>query len=335
MPELRKDPVLGRWVIICTERAKRPNDFGVRPASQPVEYCPFCVGNENQTPPEVLSVRSNGSAPNSPGWKVRVVPNKFPALQIEGDLDRRGEGLFDKMNGIGAHEVVIESTNHMAELSTQSVEEIAAVLGAFRARIVDLKGDPRFKYILVFKNHGESAGASLQHPHTQLIATPIIPKHVAEELKGARGHYEMKERCIYCDIIQQEIADGRRLVVADDQFVALEPFAPRFPYETWILPKKHNSAFEAITDEGLYHLASMLKETLGRINDALSRPHYNFVIHTAPCNDPFLLFYHWHIEIMPKLTNMAGFEWGSGFYINPTPPEDAAHYLRAIALPVA
>lgn len=330
MPELRKDPVVGRWVIICTERGKRPNDFSIVHTPIQVDYCPFCAGNEAQTPPEVLAVRNNGAPPNGPGWKLRVVPNKFPALQIEGDLDRRGEGLFDKMNGVGAHEVIIETTDHDAELSSLPVEDISAVLWAYRSRIIDLKGDPRFKYILVFKNYGEAAGATLQHSHTQLIATPIIPKRVAEELKGARGHYDMKERCIYCDMLTQETADTRRLVTSDEHFVTLEPFAPRFPYETWILPRKHNSAFEALNDEGLFALGRMLKETIARINLALDNPPYNFVIHTAPCNDPFLLYYHWHIEVMPKLTKVAGFEWGSGFYINPTPPEDAARYLRNV-----
>jgi UDPglucose--hexose-1-phosphate uridylyltransferase len=331
MPELRKDPVVGRWVIICTDRGKRPSDFEVQTTPRGHNHCPFCSGHEAQTPPEVLAVRQNGTGPNTPGWKVRVVPNKFPALQIEGDLDRRGEGLFDKMNGVGAHEVIIETTRHDAELSTLPLEDIVAVLGAYRDRIADLKGDPRFKYILVFKNWGEAAGATLQHPHTQLIATPIIPKRVSEELKGARGHFEQKERCIYCDILQQELNDGRRLVVTDDHYVALEPFAPRFPYETWILPRRHNSAFEALSDEGLGQLATTLKETLGRLNSVLGHPPYNFVIHTAPASDPFLLYYHWHIEIMPKLTKVAGFEWGSGFYINPTSPEDAARDLRQAA----
>jgi len=332
MPELRKDPVVGRWVIICTERGKRPTDFTIRHDPIEVNHCPFCTGNESHTPPEVYSVRHNGSEPNTPGWKIRVVPNKFPALQIEGELDRRGEGLFDKMNGIGAHEVVIETSDHQAELSSLPVEDLAQVLGAYRSRISDLRGDPRFKYILVFKNHGEAAGATLSHSHTQLIATPIIPKRVAEELKGARSHYEIKERCVYCDILQQESSDTRRLVASDDHFIAFEPFAPRFPYETWILPRKHNSSFESLPDEALHDVARILKETLTRINIALNYPPYNFVIHTAPCNDPFLLYYHWHIEVMPKLTKVAGFEWGSGFYINPTPPEDAARYLRNIRI---
>ena len=265
---------------------------------------------------------------------MRVVPNKFPALQIEGDLERRGEGLFDKMNGIGAHEVIIESTDHHAELSTLSVDDVALVLGTYRARMIDLKGDPRFKYILVFKNWGEAAGATLQHPHTQLIAMPIIPKWVSEELKGSRSHFEMKERCIYCDILQQETADGRRLITADEHYVAIVPFAPRFPFESWVLPRKHSSSFEALSDDGLWQLARMLKETLTRMNSALNNPPYNFIIHTAPCNDPWLLYYHWHIEIMPRLTKVAGFEWGSGFYINPTSPEDAARDLKN-AIPVA
>ncbi|HEX7879961.1 MAG TPA: galactose-1-phosphate uridylyltransferase [Candidatus Eisenbacteria bacterium] len=333
MPELRKDPVVGRWVIISTDRGRRPSDFHIQTTPRDSKNCPFCPGHESQTPPEVLAVRHNSSGPNAPGWKVRVVPNKFPALQIEGDLERRGEGLFDKMNGIGAHEVIIESTDHHAELSTLPVDDVAQVLGAYRDRVVDLKGDPRFKYILVFKNWGEAAGATLQHPHTQLIAMPIIPKWVSEELKGSRSHFEMKERCIYCDILQQETSDGRRMVTADEHHVAIVPFAPRFPFETWILPRKHSSSFESMNDDALWNLARMLKETLTRMNAALNHPPYNFIIHTAPCNDPWLLYYHWHIEIMPKLTKVAGFEWGSGFYINPTSPEDAARDLRN-AVPV-
>ncbi|MDZ4806249.1 MAG: galactose-1-phosphate uridylyltransferase [Candidatus Eisenbacteria bacterium] len=334
MPELRKDPVVGRWVIISTDRGRRPSDYTSQSTPRDANHCPFCPGHENQTPPEVLAVRHDGSAHNAPGWKVRVVPNKFPALQIEGDLERRGEGLFDKMNGIGAHEVIIESTDHHAELSTLSVDDMALVLGTYRARMIDLKGDPRFKYILVFKNWGEAAGATLQHPHTQLIAMPIIPKWVSEELKGSRSHFEMKERCIYCDILQQETADGRRLITADEHYVAIVPFAPRFPFESWVLPRKHSSSFEALSDDGLWQLARMLKETLTRMNMALNNPPYNFIIHTAPCNDPWLLYYHWHIEIMPRLTKVAGFEWGSGFYINPTSPEDAARDLKN-AIPAA
>jgi UDPglucose--hexose-1-phosphate uridylyltransferase len=334
MPELRKDPVVGRWVIIAGERSRRPNDFnGSRPELQNGgKPCPFCVGNEDKTPPEVLAYRPPGSPPNSTGWLIRVVPNKFPALQIEGGLERRGEGLYDRMNGIGAHEVIIETPDHTKEISELPAEQIENVLWAFRDRVVDLKNDSRFRYILIFKNHGEAAGASLEHGHTQLIATPIIPKVVTEELDGSLQHYRMKERCVFCDMIDQELRDGRRLVMENERFVTFEPFAPRFPFETWLLPKNHVSAFEDSQRSEFAALARALKDTLQRINRALNRPHYNFLIHSAPCRDSRLDYYHWHIEIMPKLTKVAGFEWGTGFYINPTAPEEAAQYLREIEL---
>ena len=331
MPELRKDPVVGRWVIIATERARRPSDWNGRNGAEGErEACPFCPGNERYTPSEVLAERPPGGTANGEGWATRVVPNKFPALQVEGGLDRRGEGIYDRMNGIGAHEVIIEGREHERELSELTIAEITRVLRAYRDRIVDLKNDLRFRYILIFKNHGEAAGATLEHGHTQLIATPIIPMVVQEELEGSLQHFRLKERCVYCDIIDQELRDGRRVVMQNAAFLAIEPFAPRFPFETWILPKRHRSAFEETGDAELPSLAAALKETLGRLRRALDRPHYNFLIHTAPCRDPHLDHYHWHLEIMPRLTKVAGFEWGTGFYINPTPPEEAAQYLRGI-----
>ena len=335
MPELRKDPVVGRWVIISTERSRRPTNFTPVTIERNSTYCPFCPGQEDKTPPEVYAHRPGGGGPNAAGWEVRVVPNKFPALQIEGALDRRGEGLYDKMNGVGAHEVVIEGPIHDQDLAEYPVEHIVEVLTAYRERMVDLHRDRRFRYVLIFKNHGAGAGATLEHTHTQLIATPIIPKMVQEELDGARRHYELKERCVFCDIIQQESAEtnGRRVVVSNDRFIAIEPFAPRFPFETWILPRRHDPSYlSASSDEDLTEFAGILKDTLQRLNRALDRPPYNFVIHTAPVSEADLDYYHWHLEIMPKLTRVAGFEIGSGFYINPTPPEDAAQYLREIAV---
>jgi UDPglucose--hexose-1-phosphate uridylyltransferase len=328
MPELRKDPITERWVIISSERGKRPSDWTMEPKPRSGGFCPFCPGNEDKTPPEVRAVRPGTDQKNVPGWKIRVVPNKFPALQIEGDLNRRGEGLYDLMNGIGAHEVIIETPNHLAELSDLDADHIYETLLIFRERILDLKNDTRFKYILIFKNYGASAGASLEHSHSQLIATPIIPKRVQEELLGAKKHFEFKERCIYCDILHQEMQMGRRLVVQSEEYVSLEPFAPRFPFETWLLPVKHYSHFEAMEMREYYNLAVVLKETLSRINRTLENPHYNFILHTSPVQESSLLEYHWHLEIIPKLTKVAGFEWGSGFYINPTPPEMAAQHLR-------
>ena len=329
MPELRKDPITGRWVIIATERRKRPNDFRLEtPALNGARFCPFCEGHEAHTPREVLSYRHAGG-PNGPGWDVRVVPNKFPALQVEGDLDRQGEGLFDKMSGIGAHEVIIETPEHDASLAELPVAAIERILWAFRERVLDLRQDQRFRYILIFKNHGAAAGASLQHSHSQLIALPIVPMQVKEEVEGARHHFAMKERCVYCDVIRQETEGRSRVISENADFVALAPYAPRFPFETWILPRRHGSNFEEAPRPEYDGLARMLKEVLNRMNRALLSPPFNLVLHSAPFQEDALRrVYHWHVEIMPKLTKVAGFEWGSGFYINPTSPEEAAQVLR-------
>jgi len=254
MPELRRDPVVGRWVIIASERGKRPMDFPHRAAGPRGGFCPFCPGNEDKTPPEIFAVRPAGP-PNAPGWQVRVVPNKFPALVIEGELKRRGVGLYDVVDGIGAHEVIIDSPEHARSFADLSVAHIAQVLEAYRVRQLDLAGDQRFRYILVFKNHGEDAGASLEHSHTQLIATPIIPKRVVEELEGTRRHFELKERCIFCDIIDQERFDGRRIIMESEHFLTISPFAARFPFETWILPKRHEPHFHRLSEAARLALA--------------------------------------------------------------------------------
>ncbi len=331
-PELRKDPIISRWVIISTERSKRPTDWDVQKEKKTGGFCPFCPGNEDKTPPEVYAIRPDGTAANSEGWIVRVVSNKFPALQIEGDLNRRGEGIFDMMNGIGAHEVLIETPDHFLELADLPVNQIREVFWALRERMVDLGKDQRFKYVLAFKNHGKAAGASLEHSHTQLIATPIVPKRVIEEIEGAHQYYRYKERCIFCDIIRQEIQSEKRLVVYQNGFVAFEPFAARFPFETWLMPDIHQFRFEDMTYERTLGLAQIVKDLLQRLNKALDYPPYNFIIHTSPLHDQESREYHWHMEIIPKLTKVAGFEWGSGFYINPTPPETAATTLRDITL---
>jgi UDPglucose--hexose-1-phosphate uridylyltransferase len=330
MPELRKDPVVGRWVIISSERAKRPSDFQPEPVTPRAAICPFCPGHESLTPPEILAGRAPDSPSDSVGWSYRVVPNKFPALRIEGELEPSGEGLFDRMNGVGAHEVIVETPNHDASLANLSVDEVADVLLAFRERAVDLKKDPRFEYILLFKNHGEAAGASLEHPHCQLIATPIIPIMVREELTGSADYYRRKERCVWCDILRQERRARHRIILERDGFVVLAPFAPRFPCETWVLPTQHRAAFEESQVEEMRGLAAVLGDFLRRMNTVLHDPAYNFMLHTAPLNEPSLTYFHWHLEIIPKLTRVAGFEWGSGFFINPVPPEDAAAALRDI-----
>jgi UDPglucose--hexose-1-phosphate uridylyltransferase len=332
MPELRKDPIIARWVIISTERGKRPHDFVVEPEVTKGGFCPFCPGNEHTTPPEIMAYREPGTAPNTAGWRLRVVSNKFPALVIEGELDKRGDGLYDLMNGIGGHEVIIENPDHNSSLSDLTVNQFAEVLYAYRDRIIDLSKDKRFRYILIFKNQGRPAGASLEHSHSQLIGLPIVPELVQEELSGAKSHYRMKERCVYCDMIRQELNQKVRVVLENDLFVAICPFAPRSPFEIWVLPKTHHSSYINLPDESFQMLAEIFSETLKRLDKALNRAPYNFILHTAPVREEKLEHFHWHFEIMPKLTLMAGFEWGSGFFINPTPPEDAAHYLRQVTI---
>lgn len=323
---------MGRWVIIATSRARRPADFSPqRVVIKGQAVCPFCPGNEARTPPEVLSYRPNGG-PNEPGWTLRVVPNKFPALCVEGDVDRHGDGMYDRMNGIGAHEVIIESPEHPLPLSQLPDKRVEDVFWAFRDRILDLKKDRRLRYILVFKNHGEAAGATLEHSHSQLIALPVVPKRVLEEMEGSRRYYELRERCVYCDLLRQEIDTGSRVVLETDRFLAVCPYAARFPFEVWIVPRGHQSHFEQADIPTIENLGWLMRALLRKMDKVLELPPYNFNLHSAPVQEPDMPHYHWHLELIPRLTRVAGFEWGSGFYINPTPPEEAARFLREVGL---
>lgn len=336
MAELRKDPVVGRWVIISSERNKRPSDYAVTAEERKPAPCAFCEGQESATPPEIHAVRPGADAPDMPGWQVRVIPNRYPALNSQGELNREGVWMCDMMNGFGTHEVIVETPNHESDLADLSTDHIALVLRTYRQRMLDLSGDSRLKYVMIFKNQGAAAGASLQHAHSQLIATPITPKRVKEELIGAREYFDYKRRCIFCDYIRQETKIFReRLVQETSGFVALSPFAARFPFEMWFLPKRHSADFAHITDEEIADLAGVLRLVLRELRTALNDPPFNYVLHTAPFRrarggywSTIEEDYHWHIELMPRLTRVAGFEWGSGFYINPTPPEVAAQILR-------
>lgn len=332
MPELRKDPVTGRWVIIATERAKRPSQYGKQDEERKGGFCPFCPGNEKSTPPEVLSYRPSNTPKDGEGWWLRVVPNKFPALRPEGNLKRSGTGMYDKMTGYGTHEVVIESPSHEQTIADLSDEQIQEVIWAFRDRTVELRKDPGMRYILIFKNWGREAGTSLEHPHTQIIALPVVPKRVQEELIGAARYFEYKERCVFCDIIRQELEENSRIVNENDAFISFMPFASRFPFETWILPKEHTSFFNDIQKNQVVDLSKIMKQTFGLLKESLDDPAYNYVIHTTPFDETgSVQSYHWHVEVIPKLTKVAGFEWGTGFYINPTPPEEACKFLHEAA----
>ncbi len=330
MSELRQDPVTGIWVVIAQERKRRPRFFqrgATRDLTTPKD-CPFCPGNEGLTPPEIFAVRPANLPANGPGWELRVIPNRFPALRVEGTLDRSADGIYDRISGIGAHEVIVESPAHEVSLAGLPPAALKRVLTTLQGRIRDLKNDIRLRYVMVFKNHGPAAGATLAHPHTQLVALPVIPSRLAQELAGARHHFGHKERCLFCDILAQEFADGKRVVWEDPRACVLAPYAARFPFELAIYPRRHQARFEDCPGEELDSIGAALTAALVRLNLALKHPDFNLVLHNAPAAAGAEESFHWHLEIMPALGNVAGFEWGSGFSINPVPPEEAATVLR-------
>lgn len=333
MPQLRKDPVLKQWVIISPERGKRPQDFPPERGSPPEEQgdCPFCEGHEEMTPPEALAFRKSESLPDRPGWWVRVIPDQNPILAPTGDAGREGIGMFDAMNSIGVHEVVIETPLHHQNLQNVSLDQVREVVWAYKQRLLEIKKNPRFKHFLVVKNSGKGV-SSFSHSHSHIVATPIIPKRIEEEIDGAREYFHYHDRCIYCDIIRQEMQEPSRIVFQDNHFLVFCPFASRFPFEMLIIPMVHQPFFEVIDNDHVHGFANALQASLRRMNGLLPDIPYNFILHTSPCSDSYRDLFHWHVEIIPKLTRVAGFEWGSGFYINPTPPEDAAQMLREVAI---
>ena len=327
MQEFRKDPITGRWVIISTERARRPSAFA-HDSAPPVDPSPspFAAGQEAQAQPQLLAYHhGDGGA-----WSLRVVPNLYPALKVEGVIEHQGEGMYDRMSGIGAHEVIIETPDPDVNFADLPEARIADLFWAFRDRVGDLKRDFRLRYMVMFKNHGESAGATIRHSHSQLIALPVVPRFTEEELAGSLRYFDYRHRCIYCDMLKQEIQTQSRIVWTNDSFVAFAPYASRFPFETWVVPRRHTSHFEAVTDTEVRQLATAMKQVLQRLDRALQQPAYNFVIHTAPVQDAPIEHYHWHIEIIPRIVRVAGFEWSTGIYINPTAPEEAAGFLRDV-----
>jgi UDPglucose--hexose-1-phosphate uridylyltransferase len=269
-----------------------------------------------------------GEPPPGP-WTVRVFPNRFPALLSGEEIQSSGEGLYDRMNGVGVHEVVVESPDHDARMGRLPEDAVADVLRAYHDRLLALRQDARLEYGMVFKNHGAAAGASLEHPHSQLISLPIVPEMVQEELAGAARYHRMKKRCPWCDVVRQERRDGIRVILDTGGFLALSPFAPRVPFETWVLPSAHQEAFEDLRTDEVQGLAGLLREVMARLERLLGDPAYNWILHTAPFRGGARGPFHWHFELMPRLTPLAGFEWGTGLFINPTPPEEAARFLRA------
>lgn len=339
MSQMRKDVFTGRWVITADTTAVRPSDFHFKKFARETTFCPFCETNEASTPPEVFAIRKLGSSPNGPGWSVRVVPNVAPRLRIEGDLGRRAEGFHDLMNGVGAHEIIVETPRHDRSLHELEPHEIGDVIRAYVARISDLEGDKRMRCVLIFKNHGEEAGAhTISHSISQLMALSVTPRTVKTKLMVARDYFHEKERCLYCDVLQQEIKTRKRLIAENDDFVAFAPFASRFPFEMAIFPRVHESAFSRINSRQLDRLACILRDVLQKLAHTLGGPPYNLSLQDRPFLRPRSGYwktieddFHWHMEILPQIVRISGFEWASGFFYNPVPPEVAARCLLPIA----
>jgi len=319
-------------VILAAERAARPSDFAEAPPHEEGRFCPFCPGNEGATPHELLRRRA-ADAEGAEAWSVRVFPNRYPALRIEGELVRAAHGLFDRISGVGAHEVIVETPRHDLAFADMSIDGIAEVLRVWRDRIVDLSRDERLAYVSVFKNQGAAAGATLVHEHSQLLALPEVPRDVAIEAELGADHWRRKQRCLTCDIIRQERGEGVRIVNEGERFVAVCPWASPTPFLVWILPKAHASHFDSSSDDLLAALAGTLRSVLRKVGEALEQPSYNLALSSGPLRGEPSPSAHWRLEVAPAVTTSGGFERASGCWINSTPPEEAAAFLRKVAAP--
>jgi len=331
MPEFRQNMVSKEWVIIATERAKRPDQFLQKkgektPLPPHREDCPFCTGNESKTPPSLLTIETNG------GWSLRVVPNKFAALQSHLTTQRKHEGRFLKADGFGIAEVIIETPAHNRTIATMDLEEVKNTVWAYKKRYLALAETGKIDLITIFRNYGERAGTSLEHPHSQIIATPIVPPHVRNPLYQSQLACDTYGDCIYCGMMEEEKRQQVRIVEETSYFLVLCPFASRSPFETRIYPKMHRSSFALITEEELTEFAAVLQRTLKRLYFGLNDPDYNYIIRSAPIEDTDVKYHHWYLVIVPKLTTPAGFEIGTGIYINTTLPEQCAEFLRGVPI---
>jgi UDPglucose--hexose-1-phosphate uridylyltransferase len=328
MPELRQDRFTKEWVIIATERAKRPEELRVK-RERPVlphysEKCPFCPGNESMAPPEIMRIDGAGE------WRIRVVPNKFAALNREGEPTRSFVGSHRTMNGVGEHDVIIEARDHAIAMAQLPDSHVADVLRCYRKRYLDMRLDPRVVHVTIFKNHGAGAGTSLEHPHSQLIATPVISRQVRQRLWEALRHSDEYGECMFCRSLQEELQAGERLVEVSELFVALTPFASSSPFAVHIYPRRHMASFGDITDAELEDMGRVLRTVLAKVHAGLGDPDYNYTIRTAPCENAGVKYYHWYLSVIPRLTQVAGFELGTGMFINTVLPETAAEYLRNV-----
>ncbi len=355
MSELRQDPTTREWVIIATERRRRPHEFenvnsGKKGSYENIpeysEDCPFCPGNEYLSPNEIKSFRRYGTFPNSTGWWVRVVPNKFPALSAASGIAQgvsavknvamdftgyffpRATEIFRTKPGVGAHEVVVDTSKHNESIPSFSDKQIQELFLMYKDRYLDLRNDPRFKYIIIFKNSGVNAGTSIIHSHSQIIATPVIPLTLRNNIQQARYYFDEVGRCIFCDMIQAEIVDGRRIILQTTDFIVFHPFASMNPFETWIMPLSHEPCFANEDTNKIKALGVIVKKVISGMKGALNDPDYNFVFNNPPIADEKEEYYHWSLRIIPRISMKAGFEIGTGMSINTAVPEETAEFMR-------
>jgi UDPglucose--hexose-1-phosphate uridylyltransferase len=324
-PELRKDLLVDRWVIVSTDRLSRALELHSANTVTPLEACPFCAGNERMTSAALLELFDEHGR-----WRVRVVPNLYPAVRSNVVAQAWSDGWHDGCKAVGRQEVVVECPQHETSLANLPAEQLTQVLGAYRERLQAAQEDPRLAYAIVFKNSGAEAGASLEHAHSQLLILPQVPRIVQEELDAAKRHFDSNSRCFFCDWWRVEQEAGVRQLLDSPRFSVFLPYAGRFPCEMCILPKEHQSRFEEISAEACQELGDVLRSALRKLQRGLNDPPYNYILHTAPLRSGALPHYHWHLEVLPRITGVAGFEWGSGYFINPVPPEQAAAYLRSV-----
>ncbi len=330
MPELRYNLVTGDWVIFSPERSKRPDAHG-RPQAPPLgpvhlETCPFCSGNEEKTTGETARSESGGS------WLVRSVPNRFPALCPEGTPKHAGGGYTRSMTGVGRHEVIIESPHHNGTTALFPPEHVREILRISRARMVAFYQDPRVEHVILFKNHGESAGSSLDHPHSQIVGTPVVPGQVRVRIEQALRQYDELGECLTCHALRQELTTRTRLIEENDDFAAFIPYAALSPFHIWIVPKRHQSHFGDVEEPQLMSLAHTLLRTLRRVHLGLGNPPFNYVVRSLSPREAEARYYHWYLSIVVRVTRTAGFELGTGMFINTALPEESARYLRDVPL---
>jgi UDPglucose--hexose-1-phosphate uridylyltransferase len=328
MPELRYNVITREWVVIATERAKRPDQFKRKKEKKPLpthdEKCPFCPGNEAMTPPATYVMPQDGS------WRVRVTPNKFAALSYEGERKRIVQGIRRTVTGVGIHEVMVETPLHNKTTAFLSDQDVEYVIQTYLNRFKFASADSRIEQVTIFKNHGEAAGTSLEHPHSQLIATPVITSQLRLRLSHALEHFDEYGECIFCRVLSQEVEEGTRVVLESEHFVAYVQFATFTPFSFLIMPRRHMACFAEMNDAEAADLARILRRSLAKLHHGLSDPDFNYVVRTAPVEYGGVKYYHWYVSIIPRLTKMAGFELGSGMFINVSMPESDAAFLRSV-----